>query len=152
MSRHPVQARGPLRWLWLVGGLVSLGVGAVGVVVPGLPTTVFLIVTAACFARSSPRLEAWLLDLPRFGPLVRDYRDGLGMPRRGKVLAIGTLVVAVGLSALLIDVWAVRAVVLGVGAVGAVFIAWRVPTRERVERRRAAENPRDGEPPAPHTV
>jgi uncharacterized membrane protein YbaN (DUF454 family) len=133
-SEPPV--RGPLRWLWLLGGVVSLVLGGIGALVPGLPTTVFLIVAAACFARSSPRLEAWVLGLPRFGPMVRDYRDGLGMPRRTKAVAVSALVAAVGVSAALLDGWTVRWVVIAVGAVGAAWILWRVPTREVVERRR----------------
>jgi uncharacterized membrane protein YbaN (DUF454 family) len=125
-----------VRWLWLVGGLTALALGGIGIVVPGLPTTVFLIVAAACFTRSSPRLEAWLLGLPRFGPMIRDHRDGLGMPRRPKAVAVAMLVAAVGASAWLLDGWALRSVVLAVGAVGVAWILWRVPTREVVEQLR----------------
>ena len=53
---------------WIALGLISVGVGAIGIIVPGLPTTVFFIIAAACFAKSSPRLERWVLDLPRIGP------------------------------------------------------------------------------------
>src|SRR5690554_5711697 len=60
----------PGRALWFVGGWVAVGVGGLGVVVPGLPTTGFLIIAASCFPRSSPRFEQWVLDLPRFGPMV----------------------------------------------------------------------------------
>lgn len=136
-SEQPV--RGPLRWLWLLGGVVALVLGGIGALVPGLPTTVFLIVAAACFARSSPRLEAWVLGLPRFGPMIRDYRDGLGMPRRTKAVAVSALVVAVGVSAVLIDGWTPRSAVIAVGAVGAGWILWRVPTREVVEKHRRDE-------------
>ena len=76
------------RLVWIPIGLVCVGIGGIGVVVPGLPSTGFFVLAAAAFARSSPRLEAWLLDLPGVGPLVRDYRAGLGMPRSAKVTAI----------------------------------------------------------------
>lgn len=135
----------PTRGLLLVAGFVCVGLGGVGIVVPGLPTTVFFILAAACFSRSSPRFEAWILGLPRIGPLVRDHRDGLGMPRRAKRFAIASIVVTCGLSAtLLIDPVAVRLVVVAVGAAGVAYVALRVPTRERVLATRDAGPP----PPA----
>jgi len=125
------------RAAWLVAGLLAVAVGAIGIVVPGLPTTVCFIVAAWCFSRSSERLERWVLDLPRIGPMVRDHRAGLGMPRRAKVIAIAMIVFAVGLSVTFgIDSWPIRAVVLALGAVGVLYIALRVPTRERVLRER----------------
>ncbi len=122
---------------WLLGGLLAVAVGAIGIVVPGLPTTVCFIVAAWCFSRSSERLERWVLELPRIGPMVRDHRAGLGMARRAKVIAIAMIVVAVSLSVTFgIDSWPIRAVVLALGAVGVLYITVRVPTRERVLRER----------------
>lgn len=95
---------------------------------PGLPTTVFFIGAAASFARSSPRLEAWVLGLPGVGRAVQDYRDGRGMPARAKVTAIVMVVAMVMLSTVLLDSWLVRAPVLIAGIVGVLVIA-RVPTR-----------------------
>lgn len=124
--------RGPARWLLLALGFVSVGLGGLGVVVPGLPTTGFFVLAAACFSRSSPRFEAWVLGLPGVGPMVRDHRDGLGMPRRAKVLAIATMVLFVGLGAALALEGAGRAGVLVLGAIGVWYVGWRVPTREAV--------------------
>ena len=125
------------RGMWILAGLGAVGVGALGIIVPGLPTTVFFIVAAWCFSRSSPRLERWVLDLPRIGPMVRDYRAGLGMPIRAKVIAMVMIVVAVGLSvAFGVEHWAVRVGVITLGLVGIAYIAFRVPTRERVLRSR----------------
>ncbi len=132
-------ATGPVRWLWFAGGLVSVGLGGLGIVVPGLPTTVFFIVAASCFARSSPRFEAWVLGLPRIGGMVRDHRDGLGMPRRAKAWALGSMWLFVGLSAVLTRSRpVVPAVIVAVALVGTWYIVRRVPTRERVEAERAA--------------
>src|ERR687895_2122697 len=108
---------GPARWVWFAGGWVAVALGTVGVVVPGLPTTVFFIIAASCFARSSPRFERWVLDLPRIGPLVRDYRSGLGMPRRAKVVAVTMIVAAVGFSVVAADSAVVRTVIAAAGAV-----------------------------------
>ena len=116
-----------------MAGLLAVAIGGIGVVVPGLPTTVFFIVAAWCFSHASERLERWVLDLPRIGPMVRDHRAGLGMPRRAKLVSIAMIVTAVGLSVTLgIDSWPIRIVVLSLGAVGIAYIAVRVPTRERV--------------------
>lgn len=129
----PRLSSGPARLLWLLVGLLSLGLGLLGVVVPGLPTTIFLIIAAGCFARCSPRLEQWVLDLPRVGQTVRDHRAGLGMPRRAKAWAIGMITLACGTSAgIFIDPLWVRILVVAVGLVGIGYVGWRVPTRERV--------------------
>ena len=69
-------------------GVLALGLGLVGVWVPVMPTTIFLIVAAACFARSSPRLHTWLLAHPRFGPPLRDWFEAGAISRRGKALAL----------------------------------------------------------------
>lgn len=122
----------------LAVGWLAVALGAVGVVVPGLPTTGFFVLAAACFARSSPRFERWVLNLPTVGPLVRDHRAGLGMPRRAKVMAIGTMLVACSLSAWMLGTPVLAGTVLGAGAVGTWYVGWRVPTRERELARRAA--------------
>ena len=141
------------RLVYLVAGLVFVGIGGIGIFVPGLPTTVFFIMAAWCFSRSSKRLEQWVLNLPGIGPMVKDYRSGLGMPRRAKVIAIGCIVVAVGLSAgLAITKLTVRLIVLAVGAIGVWYVGIRVPTRETVlaERQAAAvEIPPAAPPTAP---
>ncbi|HEX6312468.1 MAG TPA: YbaN family protein [Acidimicrobiia bacterium] len=129
------------RSLWFGAGWMAVGIGSVGVVVPGLPTTVFFIMAAACFARSSPRFERWILDLPRIGPLVRDYRAGLGMPRRAKGWAIATMLVVATVSIVLTtDRPVLAGAVAGLILVGIWVILFRVPTRERMleERARAA--------------
>lgn len=113
---------------WTVTGLGCVVLGSIGIVVPGLPTTIFFIAAAASFSRSNPRLEQWVLDLPRIGPAIRDHRAGLGMPLKAKVVAISMIVVMVGLSAALIDGWIVRSIVLGLGAIGVAVVA-RQPTK-----------------------
>ena len=69
-------------------GFLALGLGFVGLWLPVLPTTIFLIIAAACFARSSPRLHTWLLAHPRFGPPLRDWFEAGAISRRGKALAL----------------------------------------------------------------
>ena len=119
------------RAAFLTVGFLAVAVGTVGIVVPGLPTTGFFVLAAACFAKSSPRFEQWVLDLPTVGPMVRDYRAGLGMPRRAKVVAITMMVAACSLSAWIVGV-PVGAAILVAGAIGTWYVGWRVPTREAV--------------------
>ena len=135
--------KGPLAWLWLALGALAVVLGGIGVVVPGLPTTVFFVVAAACFARSNPRFEQWVLDLPRVGPLVRDHRAGLGMPRRAKVVAVAMILAAsLGSGLFAIDNRAIGALVVALGLVGVAYVLWRVPTRERVLATRPPVTPR----------
>lgn len=119
-----------MKIIWLAAGLTCVGIGGIGIVVPGLPTTVFFIMAAGCFSRSSERLERWVLELPRIGPLVQDYRSGLGMPRRAKIFAIVSIVVACSISAgLLIEPLPIRLLVAATGAIGVWWVGWHVPTR-----------------------
>lgn len=79
---------GPARPLWLAGGLMSLGLGAVGVALPILPTVPFLLLAAFCFARSHPEWAKRLYDHPRYGPAMRDWRDRRAISRKAKVSAL----------------------------------------------------------------
>ena len=105
---------------------------------PGLPTTVFFIIAAWAFSKSSPRLEAWVLGLPRIGPMVHDHRNGLGMPRRAKFLATAMIALFAGGSAWLVDSSVLRSAILAAGAIGIAYITLRVPSKERVLAERAA--------------
>lgn len=78
-----------IRLGWLALGCLFVGLGMVGAVLPLMPTTIFLILAAGCFARSSPRLEAWLLDHPKFGPTLRNWREHGAIAPRAKAMACG---------------------------------------------------------------
>lgn len=83
------------RALYLAVGTVSAGIGIAAVAVPGLPTTVFLIVALWCFARSSPRMEAWLRGHRVVGPYLHDWEDGRRIPRHVKWIAGVSMALAV---------------------------------------------------------
>lgn len=138
----PVVRGGASRIVWLVAGMVAVALGGIGIVVPGLPTTVFFIIAASCFARSSPRFERWVLELPKIGPMVRDHRDGLGMPRRAKAIALAMMWTAILLSSFALRQRpVVVAVLILAGLVGTAYILWRVPSRESVLATRAGRTP-----------
>ena len=115
-----------LRAVFLLLGLGFAGLGFIGAFLPVLPTVPFLIVAAGCFARSSRRLEMWLLDHPRFGPLLRDWRERGAIPRHAKHMALGgTLlgfVLFVGFSS---PGWLLIAAVAGLMGSGLVFVFTR---------------------------
>ena len=75
------------RWAWWLLAYLALGLGIVGIVVPGLPTVPFVLLSAYAAARGSARLHAWLLAHRRFGPLIRDWQAEGAVSRRAKWLA-----------------------------------------------------------------
>ena len=86
-----------IRLGWLILGCVFVALGVIGAILPLMPTTIFLILAAGCFARSSPRLEAWLLDHPRFGPTLRAWRRDGAIGGRAKAMACGGMALGYGL-------------------------------------------------------
>lgn len=86
------------RHLYLAGGFTALALGSIGVVLPLLPTVPFVILAAFCFARSSPRLEAWLLDHHVFGLHIRNWRDRRAITKRGKRAAIAAFAVSIAVA------------------------------------------------------
>ncbi len=96
-----------VRYLLLVIGWLSVALGVIGIFVPVLPTTPFLLLAAACFVRSSRRFYLWLVEHPRLGPWFRDYLEGNGIPLKGKVYAIGLMWASILFSCYLVPlIWA----------------------------------------------
>jgi uncharacterized protein len=80
-----------MKAVYLLLGFLFFGLGAVGVVVPGLPTTVFMLLALWAFARSSERFHDWLYHHRLFGPPLQEWHNYHVIPRRAKVLAIGMM-------------------------------------------------------------
>ena len=76
------------RSLYLAAGLVALALGIIGIALPIMPTVPFLLLAAFCFARSNPAWEQRLLDHPKYGPPLREWRDRRAISRKAKVAAI----------------------------------------------------------------
>lgn len=92
--QRPKQATGVARWLYLALGFAFVGLGAIGAVLPGMPTTVFLILATWAFARSSPRFHDWLYHHPRFGPTLQRWHEHRVIPRNVKIIAISAMTVS----------------------------------------------------------
>ena len=126
---RPPVAVGLKRLLYLAAGVVCVGLAYLGAVLPGLPTTPWVLLAGYCFSRSSPRLERWLKRSPVFGRLLRDWEEHRGIRRPVKVLAVCLVVTVVTLSVVFggLPVW-VKWVIGGLAVVGLSVIVFVVPT------------------------
>ena len=108
-----------MRGLWLTAGMLFLGLGLLGVLLPILPTTPFLLLAAWCFARSSPRLHGWLLGHRLFGPPIRNWEENGAISRPAKRLAAGSMAAVFALSVVLGLPWKAllaQGVLIGIGS------------------------------------
>ena len=88
--------------IFVVAGTISLGLGAVGVFLPILPTTPFLLLSAACYYKGSERMHRWLLSNKLFGSYIRNYKEGKGISQMGKIFTLFLLWITICYSALFI--------------------------------------------------
>jgi uncharacterized membrane protein YbaN (DUF454 family) len=93
-----------LRTLWLGGGLLALALAVLGALLPMVPTTPFVLLAAACFARGSPRCHRWLRAHPRFGKVVREWEDHGAIARRSKCWATALIVLMGAVSAAVVPI------------------------------------------------
>lgn len=143
-AKNPKEKNPVKRWVLFLLGCLFTALAAVGAFLPVLPTTPFLIVAAACFARSSPRFHRRLLANRIFGQYIRQWQHDHTIPREAKRKAYGLLVVSFTLSVVLVDVNWVRGVLIGVG-VGLTVLLRVIPTTP-LERRLDAETASNDEP------
>ena len=124
MSHRDIeQSRSPvIRTLLLAIGWLSVILGIIGIFLPVLPTTPFLLLAAACFVRSSRRFYLWLVGHRRLGPWICDYLDGEGIPLKGKVYAIGLMWASILLSCYLVPLLPARVFMLGSASLVTLYI------------------------------
>ncbi|VAX11470.1 Inner membrane protein YbaN [hydrothermal vent metagenome] len=113
-------------------GFVFVALGGVGLVLPVMPTTPFLLVAAACFARSSPRFHEWLLDVHVFGSLIRNWQETRSIPKKAKLLAIIVIIVVGGSSVIFfIETTLLKVFIIAILLLHVVFIASIKNTEEQ---------------------
>ena len=121
-----------LEYFWIIGGSISLVLGTLGIILPIVPTTPFLLLSAFCYARGSSRLYDWLLRNRLFGCYIKHWREGRGIPLRSKIIAVILITVSIGYSVLYIIPYAIGKVLL---VLLAVAISYYIITRPKVWRR-----------------
>ncbi len=115
-----------MRWLWALFGFVFLGIGAVGLVLPLWPTTIFWIAAVFCLAESHPKVRDWIYAQPGIGQIVRDFVERGEISRKSKYIAIGGMLFACTLSG-----WFLRTsplaltILVGTIGIGILFVATR---------------------------
>ena len=122
-----------MRWIFLGLGWTNVALGIIGAFLPVIPTTIFLLLAVGCFARSSPRLEQWLLDHPRFGPPIRAWRRDGSMSMRHKVVAVGSMLISGGMLIALLGTVPIWVVVIGLSIIAA-GVGFVLTRKTRVER------------------
>lgn len=128
--RRPV----PVRLLYAGMGTLFVLLGGLGVFMPVLPTTPFLLLAAACYARSSRRVYRWLLQQPHFGPLISEWREHRSMPYRARRKALLLIALSFGVSIVFfVPRWPAK---LAMGVGGVLLGTWiaRIPSRDAPRR------------------
>jgi uncharacterized protein len=118
-----------IRALLIIAGSISLALGAIGIFVPILPTTPFLLLSAACYMRSSDRLLNWLLNNRWFGQYIKNYQEGRGIPKKTKIIALTFLWITIAYSAcFVVDEILIAQIALLLVAAGVSIHLIRTPT------------------------
>jgi uncharacterized membrane protein YbaN (DUF454 family) len=123
-----------LRWLFIAAGSVCVALGVLGIFLPLLPTTPFLLLAAACYARGSQRFYDWLLANRTFGPLILEWRRHRSIPYRTKLTAIAMMSLTLGISIVFfVPIFWVQ-VLLTLFGIGMAIWMYRMPSRDRPVR------------------
>jgi uncharacterized protein len=121
-----------IKYLLIIAGSISLALGTIGIFLPILPTTPFLLLSAACYMRSSEGMYKWLLGNRWFGEYIRNYREGRGIPFKTKIFALAILWAAIVYSAFVaLDEILIAQVALLLVAVGVSIHMVRLPTLKK---------------------
>lgn len=128
VRRHDSPA---LRGLLLALGVLFVLLGIAGALLPVLPTTPFMLLAAACFARASTRFYNWLLNNPVFGPTVLEWRRHHSIPWRIKITAIVLMGITLSVSIVFFVPWLELQIALALGGVALGIYLYRIPSRDR---------------------
>lgn len=119
-----------VRWLLWITGSVALVLGLIGVFLPVLPTTPFILLAAACYAKASERFHRRLLAHRSFGPVIREWEEYRSMPLRTKKFAVGLMSLSIAVSIWVVADYPWAQVLLALIGIGAGTWVWRIPSRD----------------------
>jgi uncharacterized membrane protein YbaN (DUF454 family) len=112
-----------VRGLWTAAGTISLGLGILGIILPLLPTTPFLLLAAFCYLKGSERMHNWLMNHRVFGKYIRDYMEGRGIPLKTKVIAISFIWITISITVLFfIDLLLIRILLIGIATAVTIYL------------------------------
>jgi len=121
-----------VRTLFFIAGSITLVLGAIGIVLPVLPTTPFLLVSLACYLRSSERMTHWMLTNKYFGKYIKNYQEGKGIPLKTKIYAISILWITILYSAFfIVPIWVVQIILFTIATLVTLHLV-RLPTYHAV--------------------
>lgn len=134
--QHPKQSKKQiaLRYIFIVCGCIAVTLGTIGVVVPGLPTTPFVLLASWCFYKSSPRLQAWLLQ-SFLGKYIRDYKEKGGLTMRKRLYIIALMATMVSVSIIFFIPNKTVDIIVGIaGLIGCIVVGFVVPKAKEEEK------------------
>ncbi len=116
-----------MRYIYMGLGFFFLVLAIIGVILPVLPTTPFLLVTAACWARGSPRFYHWLMNHQHLGPYLRAWRDERRIPRHAKIAASVMIVISISFAIVLVIPLLIAKIMTAVIGLVVILYLWRFP-------------------------
>lgn len=117
INKNPV-----IRWTLVTVGWIAIVLGIIGIFLPLLPTTPFLLLAAGCFARSSEKFHSWLLNHKYLGPYIHLYLDGKGIPFKAKCYIISVLWITMAISIYLVPLLAVKILLVITGSCVTIYL------------------------------
>ncbi|WP_168204060.1 YbaN family protein [Aliikangiella coralliicola] len=133
------QQKGVVKYLLILAGIFFVALGVIGIVVPGLPTTIFLIIAAGCFAKSSPCLHGWLMSHRWFGPIIHHWNETRSIPKKAKFIALSAMLVACIYTTVVLDSLVLKLIIFTVMLFPAIFV-YRLPISEDIEQSNPTPN------------
>jgi len=125
-----VKVPGIYRYLYFISGVLLVAIGFIGIFLPILPTTIFLILASACFIKSSPKANEWLRNHKMLGMYIKNYQDGSGLTVKSKIFNITFLWIMISASAIFFtELWYIRLLLFAI-AVGVTIHLLMIKTKK----------------------